>query len=52
MNTEQLLLKKWRSLPPDQQQEVIDFTERKRGYDQLVLLDSRALVEICRDINN
>lgn len=27
MNTEQLLLEKWRSLPPDKQQEVIDFVE-------------------------
>jgi hypothetical protein len=27
MNTEQLLLEKWRSLPKDKQQEVIDFVE-------------------------
>lgn len=27
MNTEQLLIEKWRSLPPDKQQEVIDFVE-------------------------
>ncbi len=27
MNTEQLLLEKWRSLPQDLQQEVIDFVE-------------------------
>lgn len=27
MNTEQLLVEKWRSLPPDKQQEVIDFVE-------------------------
>ncbi len=27
MDTEQLLLEKWRSLPPDRQQEVIDFVE-------------------------
>ena len=27
MNTEQLLLQKWRSLPKDKQQEVIDFVE-------------------------
>ncbi len=27
MNTEQLLLGKWRSLPADKQQEVIDFVE-------------------------
>lgn len=27
MNTEQLLLEKWRLLPPDKQQEVIDFVK-------------------------
>ncbi len=27
MNTEQFLLEKWRSLPRDKQQEVIDFVE-------------------------
>jgi hypothetical protein len=27
MNAEQLLLQKWRSLPKDKQQEVIDFVE-------------------------
>jgi hypothetical protein len=27
MNTEQLLLEKWRLLPPERQQEVIDFVE-------------------------
>ncbi|MFQ4145975.1 DUF2281 domain-containing protein [Chlorogloeopsis sp. ULAP02] len=27
MSIEQLLLEKWRSLPPDKQQEVIDFVE-------------------------
>lgn len=27
MNTEQLLLEKWRSLPPHKQQEVIDFVD-------------------------
>lgn len=27
MDTEQLLLEKWRSLPPEKQQEVLDFVE-------------------------
>ncbi|NJN87797.1 MAG: DUF2281 domain-containing protein [Leptolyngbyaceae cyanobacterium SL_7_1] len=27
MTTEQILLEKWRSLPPDKQQEVVDFVE-------------------------
>jgi hypothetical protein len=27
MNAEQLLLSRWRDLPPDKQREVIDFTE-------------------------
>jgi hypothetical protein len=27
MTTEQVLLEKWRSLPPDKQQEVVDFVE-------------------------
>lgn len=27
MNAEQLLLSRWRDLPPEQQREVIDFTE-------------------------
>jgi len=27
MNSEQLLLSRWRDLPPDKQREVLDFTE-------------------------
>jgi len=50
MNTEQVLLDKWRLLPPEKQQKVIDFVE-SLDYKSISKRPHRSIKGLCADLN-